>query len=123
MSATLFRPEPALNPGQPPAAAPRSRLKVAYIASRFPKLTETFVLYEIGAVERQAVDVELYPLQRENTEVMHPEARPLVARSVASLFSAPATDGVSFDAGLHPVVQLGKHALLRRSSGFLSQGG
>ena len=39
------------------------KLKVAYIMSRFPKLTETFVLFEMVAVERQGVQIELYPLQ------------------------------------------------------------
>jgi glycosyltransferase involved in cell wall biosynthesis len=48
--------------------------------SRFPKLTETFVLFEIVAVERAGVDVLLYPLQRERTTTMHPEARALLPR-------------------------------------------
>lgn len=62
----------------PPATrAPR----VAYLMSRFPKLTETFILYEMLAVQAQGVTVELYPLQRERTSVMHPEAAPLVARA------------------------------------------
>lgn len=52
--------------------------KVAYMMSRFPKLTETFVLYEILAVQGHGVQVELYPLQRERTNEMHPEAAPLV---------------------------------------------
>jgi glycosyltransferase involved in cell wall biosynthesis len=55
--------------------------KVAYIMSRFPKITETFVLYEMLALEAQGVRVEVYPLQRERTEVMHHEARPFVARA------------------------------------------
>lgn len=59
----------------------RRRGKVVYIVSRFPKLTETFILYEILAVERQGVQVELYPLQRERTQIMHPEAAPLVERA------------------------------------------
>jgi colanic acid/amylovoran biosynthesis glycosyltransferase len=57
------------------------RLKVAYVPSRFPRLTETFVLYEILAVEEQGVDVELYPLIRERAEVVHPEALQLCARA------------------------------------------
>jgi colanic acid/amylovoran biosynthesis glycosyltransferase len=57
------------------------RLKVAYVPSRFPRLSETFVLYEILAVEEQGVDVELYPLIRERAEVAHPEARQLCARA------------------------------------------
>jgi len=49
-------------------------MKVAYLVSRFPKLTETFVLNEILAVEKQGVAVELYPLLRERTNKMHPAA-------------------------------------------------
>jgi glycosyltransferase involved in cell wall biosynthesis len=58
-----------------------SKLKVAYIMSRFPKLTETFVLFEMLAVERQGVQIELYPLLREKTDVMHPEAHAYVERA------------------------------------------
>jgi colanic acid/amylovoran biosynthesis glycosyltransferase len=57
------------------------RLKVAYVMSRFPKLSETFVLGEILAVEAQGVEVELYPLLRAREDVVHPEARPLAARA------------------------------------------
>jgi glycosyltransferase involved in cell wall biosynthesis len=56
-------------------------LKVAYIMSRFPRLSETFVLYEILAVEEHGVDVHLYPLLRERAEVVHPEAIELCARA------------------------------------------
>ncbi len=56
----------------------QQRLKVAYIMSRFPKLTETFILYEMLAMEKEGVQVEVYPLLREQTEVMHPEAIPFV---------------------------------------------
>ena len=54
------------------------RLKVAYIMSRFPKLTETFILYEMLAMQKQGVQVEVYPLLREQTKVMHPEAAQFV---------------------------------------------
>jgi colanic acid/amylovoran biosynthesis glycosyltransferase len=50
------------------------KLKVAYVMSRFPKLTETFVLFEMLAVEEQGVDVALYPLLRERAPVLHPDA-------------------------------------------------
>lgn len=66
---------------QPANASLNGRLKVAYMMSRFPKITETFILYEIIAVEQQGVQVELYPLLREKTSVMHPEAAPLVQRA------------------------------------------
>ncbi|HEU5173885.1 MAG TPA: glycosyltransferase [Gemmatimonadaceae bacterium] len=49
-------------------------MKVAYIMSRFPKLTETFVLGEIEAMDALGADVEIYPLLRERQPVTHPEA-------------------------------------------------
>ncbi|MGE3315794.1 MAG: glycosyltransferase [Planctomycetaceae bacterium] len=78
--------------------------RAAYILSRFPKLTETFVLYEILALEAQGTDVEIFPLLsagnastaqgaslfRKMVElvkkpgarpVMHADAAPLVARA------------------------------------------
>jgi len=57
------------------------RPKIAYMTSRFPKLSETFVLFELLAVERQGIDVELYPLLRERVTLMHPEAAELVERA------------------------------------------
>jgi colanic acid/amylovoran biosynthesis glycosyltransferase len=62
-------------------SAQQRKLKVAYVMSRFPKLTETFVLYEMLAVEEQGVDVELYPLLRERESVIHPDAVPLCERA------------------------------------------
>jgi glycosyltransferase involved in cell wall biosynthesis len=57
----------------------RQRLKVAYMMSRFPKLTETFILYEMLAMQQQGIQVEVYPLLREREEVMHPEATQFVS--------------------------------------------
>lgn len=82
MSAALI-----LEPQTLPLASPtenatdRATEPVAYIMSRFPKLTETFVLYEALALEQQGTRVEIYPLLRERTEVMHPEAAALVGRA------------------------------------------
>ncbi len=55
--------------------------KVAYIMSRFPKITETFILYEMLAMVQQEVQVEVYPLLREPVKVVHPEAVPFVERA------------------------------------------
>lgn len=52
----------------------RPKPRVAYMMSRFPKLTETFILYEMIAMIEQGVTVELFPLLRERTNIMHPEA-------------------------------------------------
>jgi hypothetical protein len=57
------------------------RLKVAYIMSRFPKLTETFVLYEMLALQQQGVGVEIFPLINERATVMHEEAKAFAARA------------------------------------------
>jgi colanic acid/amylovoran biosynthesis glycosyltransferase len=54
---------------------------VAYVMSRFPKLTETFVLDELVAVDRQGVRIELFPLLRERADVVHPEALPWIERA------------------------------------------
>lgn len=54
---------------------------VAYVMSRFPKLTETFVLDEILALEARGIRVEVFPLWREWTERLQPEARPVVSRA------------------------------------------
>jgi colanic acid/amylovoran biosynthesis glycosyltransferase len=70
---------------EPPAASgdrPGASLPpVAYVMSRFPKLTETFILDELVAVERQGLRVELFPLLRERGGPVHPEAEPWVRRA------------------------------------------
>src|SRR6266545_1739796 len=66
-----------VEPGPPGAR----RLRVAYIMTRFPKLTETFVLNEILAVERLGVGVEIYPLVREHDTVLQPGAAELAGRA------------------------------------------
>ena len=80
---------------------------VAYVMSRFPKLTETFVLNEIRAVERLGIHTEIYPLLRERQAVVHEEAAALVARArfhpMVSL----------------PVVMANLEALVRRPAVYL----
>lgn len=57
------------------------QLKVAYIMSRFPKITETFILYEMLALETLGAKIELFPLLREYQDVIHLEAQKLIARA------------------------------------------
>lgn len=74
----------AAAPGEVAAGATQGedeRERVAYVMSRFPKLTETFVLDEILELERRGVVVEVFPLWRERAGVIHPEARPIVERA------------------------------------------
>jgi glycosyltransferase involved in cell wall biosynthesis len=62
-------------------AGASTQLKVAYIMSRFPKLSETFVLYEMLALQQQGVPVEVFPLMSERGSVMHHEASQFVERA------------------------------------------
>jgi glycosyltransferase involved in cell wall biosynthesis len=56
-------------------------MKVAYVVSRFPKLSETFIVRELDAVHRQGVEIELLGLFPPPAEpVVHPAARPWVER-------------------------------------------
>lgn len=63
------------------AVGDEGHVRVAYIMSRFPKITETFILFEMLAVEQLGVPVEIYPLLRERTKTMHPEAVEMVERA------------------------------------------
>ena len=67
---------PARGAGQRPAV-----LRVAYVMSRFPKLTETYVLRELLAVDALGVQVDVYPLVRHAEPLVQPEAAPLVRRA------------------------------------------
>src|SRR5712664_1600403 len=60
------------------ASRPR---RLAQLVSRFPMVTETFVLYELEALEKFGVAVELYSLLREHPKVVHPEAEKWVKRA------------------------------------------
>jgi colanic acid/amylovoran biosynthesis glycosyltransferase len=53
--------------------------RIAYVTSRFPKLSESFISNEIVQVEGQGLDVDVYALVEEHEEVSHPEALRLAA--------------------------------------------
>jgi glycosyltransferase involved in cell wall biosynthesis len=65
-------------------------LTVAYVMSRFPKLTETFILAELVAMDRAGVRIELHPLLRQRGEPVQPAAEPWVARAHYLPFLSPA---------------------------------
>src|SRR5258708_1952624 len=60
-------PSMSLRSSFPDASQP---LRLAQIVSRFPMVTETFVLYELEAMEKLGVTVELYSLLREYPKVV-----------------------------------------------------
>ncbi len=57
-----------------PTALPPPGPHVAYLVSRFPRLTETFVVNEAHAVRRAGADLVLHPLHRERATVVQPDA-------------------------------------------------
>jgi len=44
---------------------------LAYLLKRFPRLSETFILHEILALERQGIDLRLYSILEPSEEVVH----------------------------------------------------
>jgi glycosyltransferase involved in cell wall biosynthesis/peptidoglycan/xylan/chitin deacetylase (PgdA/CDA1 family) len=76
------RPTPSATAGERPA--------VAYVMSRFPKISETFILTEIVSLERRGVRVEVYPLLRERPACVHPEAAEIAGRAHYLPFLSPA---------------------------------
>lgn len=56
-------------------------LRLAYLMSRFPKATETFILYEILELERLGHRVEIFPLVLHREATVQPGAAELVERA------------------------------------------
>ena len=50
---------------------------ITYVMSRFPKLTETFVLYEMLELRRRGFRIVVFPLRLEQPDKTHPEAAQL----------------------------------------------
>ena len=60
-----------------------SARRVGYVVSRFPKTTETFIVREMQAVEREGWTVVPFAIRREAGEVMQPGADRYAAQLVA----------------------------------------
>lgn len=64
--------------------------KLAYLVSRFPKISETFILYEILELRKLGFEIDIFPLVREHEDVQHPEVASLTSRThYHSVFSIP----------------------------------
>lgn len=64
-------------------------MRIAYLMSRFPKLTETFILYEIVAMENRGQSIEVYPLIHEKEAIVQLEAKTIVDRAHYTPFVSP----------------------------------
>lgn len=58
-----------------------ARRAIAVMVSRFPLVTETFILRELVELERQGQPVLLVPMLKETPRIVHDEARPWVERA------------------------------------------
>ena len=102
----------------PGASAPetnrpdRLRRPVALLLSRFPLITETFILREVIELELLGQPVRLVPLIKEEPTVVHREARPWVSRALFTPFlSRPILESNLETLRQRPAIYLG---LLRK---------
>jgi glycosyltransferase involved in cell wall biosynthesis len=58
-----------------------SRRRIAYVASQFPKLTETFILREVMEMERRGLVVSLYSVRPRPRGKLHAAALPYLERT------------------------------------------
>jgi colanic acid/amylovoran biosynthesis glycosyltransferase len=55
-------------------------VKVAYVVSRFPQVSETFIVRELTQVDGEGIEVNLLSLFPPRQPFVHPEARPWLSR-------------------------------------------
>jgi len=55
--------------------------RIAYVASLFPKLTETFILREVQEMERAGIAVSLFSIRPRPSEPFHADARPYLEKT------------------------------------------
>ncbi len=58
----------------------KHKTELAYLVSKFPTVTETFILREIIEIERAGKPLALYTIRREDPDVVHDDARPWLDR-------------------------------------------
>jgi glycosyltransferase involved in cell wall biosynthesis/O-antigen ligase/aminoglycoside phosphotransferase (APT) family kinase protein len=90
------------------ATHPPARRGIAVLLSRFPSVTETFILREVIEMERQGQPVCLMPLLREHPPIVHGEARPWVERALYTPFLSL------------PIVAANVRALVRHPARYLT---
>ena len=57
------------------------RARIAYLMSRFPKVSETFIMTEILELQKLGAEIEIFPLVRHRELVRHPEIDQLLAHT------------------------------------------
>lgn len=84
-----------------PRTTPRPGSAVAVLMSRFPSVTETFILREMIEMERQGQPVRLVPMLRESPPVVHDAAKPWTHRALYT----PYVNGSIVTANLRTLVR------------------
>jgi colanic acid/amylovoran biosynthesis glycosyltransferase len=85
-----------------------ARPAVAVVLSRFPTVTETFILREFVEMELQGQPVRLVPMIRETPPVIHDAAKPWTGRALYTKFVSPGILLANVQALLrHPLEYLG----------------
>ncbi len=78
-----FHPDGGDQPDRNGAAPPRDPHRIAYVVSRFPKLSETFILRELDALKRLGWRIDVYPFIHHQEQVHHPEVARWLRRLAA----------------------------------------
>lgn len=63
-------------------------MRTAYVVSRFPSTTETFIAREMSALRERGVEIELFALVPQPDAVVHPESRGFEAQSTRAVSGA-----------------------------------
>lgn len=89
------------------------RAPVAVLLSRFPTVTETFILREVDEMERQGQGVRLVPMLKETPPVIHDAAKPWTARALYTKYLSPRIVAANLRAFFrNPVRYVGLYAKL-----------
>jgi colanic acid/amylovoran biosynthesis glycosyltransferase len=90
-----------------------ARTPVAVVLSRFPTVTETFILREFVEMELQGQPVRLVPMIKETPPILHDAAKPWTGRALYTKFLSPGILAANLQALLrNPVKYLGLLARL-----------
>lgn len=96
-----------------------SDLKIAYILSRFPAFTETFIIREIQEMKRRGIDVQVFSLKHpEIRDISHRDAREFygITHDTAYLFSIEVWKSVLYFLYTQPISVLQTIATIIRNN-------
>ncbi len=78
-------------------------MTIAYIVSLFPKISETFILREMIALEGRGHAVRVVSLKNDREPFSHPEARAFERRTIYPQFGSPILVACLWAAARHPL--------------------